>query len=482
MNTRSVFHLISYLIYMIAGAIGLSALVGLAYGDSPDVVLRMFTSAFLAGGLGAALGFFTRGPVDLSRKDGFAVVTLGWLVLAHVGAIPYLLTGSITHPVDAFFETMSGFTTTGSTIITDIEILPRSIIFWRSLTQWLGGMGVLVLCVAILPFLGVGGMQLYRAEMPGPSKDRLTPRIANTAKLLYGVYVLITFLETAALMAVGLTFFDAINHAFTTMPGGGFSPYNTSIAHYESPAVRLVIAFFMFVAGTNFALHFRALRGDIMSYFRSTEWRIYLGIMVVATLLISADIVINRDFAIGDSLVAAVFQVATILTTTGFATEDYDLWPLFSKTLLFILLFSGGCAGSTSGGIKLLRTLVVFKECARQVRLFLQPQAVLKVRMDGQSVSAPVVSAIVGFYLSYAFIFIFASLLMTLFTPDLKSAASAVIACMSNVGPGFGIVGPAENFADVLMPGKILLSFCMLLGRLELFTVLVMFSPSFWKR
>jgi trk system potassium uptake protein TrkH len=482
MNPRSVFHLISYLIYMIAGAIGLSALVGLVYGDPREIVLRMFASSLLAGTLGGALGFFTRGPVDLSRKDGFAIVTLGWLVVAHIGAIPYLLTGAIPHPVDAFFETISGFTTTGSTILNDIEALPRGVIFWRSLTQWLGGMGVLLLCVAILPFLGVGGMQLYRAEMPGPSKDRLTPRIANTAKLLYGVYVLITLIETLALMAAGMTFYNAINHALCTMSTGGFSPHNDSIAHYQSPAIHLIISFFMLLGGINFALHFRALRGDFKAYWRSTEVKLYLGIIIFATVLITADLMAHMRNSLGESALAAFFQVISILTTTGFATEDFDLWPLFSRTLLFILLFSGGCAGSTAGGIKILRTLVVFKECARQVRLFMQPQAVLKVRMDGQSVNPAIVSSIVSFYICYFFLFGFFTLVISLFSEDLLTAGSAVIACISNVGPGFAMVGATENFAHFSEIPKILLSFCMLLGRLELFTVLVMFSPSFWKR
>ncbi len=483
MNFRSVFHLISYLILFLSGAIALSGLAGWGWGDDGAVVAKMLLSALIVLFPGLLTLWLTRGASDLSRKDGFAIVTLGWLILAHAGALPYLITGVIPNPVDALFETMSGFTTTGSTIITDIEILPRGVIFWRSMTQWMGGMGVLLMCVAILPFLGVGGMQLYRAEMPGPSKDRLTPRIANTAKLLYGVYVLLTFLETVALMFAGMTFFDAINHAFTTMPGGGFSPYNASIAHFDSPAIHLIITFFMIAAGMNFSLHYRALRGDFKSYWRSTEWKVYVSIIFVATACIFLDLIFNGIFTEwGQALQASVFQVCTILTTTGYATEDYDLWPLFSKTLLFILLFSGSCAGSTSGGIKLMRTLVVLKECGRQIRLFMQPQAVLKIRMGQQTVQSNIVSAISAFYLCFFMIFIVFTLLMTLFTPDLQTAASSVIACMSNVGPGFSAVGPTANFASIPWPGKILLSFAMLLGRLELFTVLVLFSPGFWKK
>ncbi|MCH8513063.1 MAG: TrkH family potassium uptake protein [Kiritimatiellae bacterium] len=482
MNSRSVFHLISYLVLFLSGAIALSGLAGWGWGDDGAVVVRMLLSAVLVF-LPALLTLLrTRGASELSRKDGFAIVTLGWLVLAHAGALPYLMTGAIPNPVDALFETMSGFTTTGSTILTDIEILPRGVIFWRSMTQWMGGMGVLLLCVAILPFLGVGGMQLYRAEMPGPSKDRLTPRIANTAKLLWGVYVLLTLLETGALMLAGMNFFDAINHSLCTMATGGFSPHNASIAHFDSPAISMIISFFMLLAGINFALHYRALRGDVKSYWRSAEVRLFLGIIAVSTLLISVDLILNMGIGTGESLLAAIFQVISIITTTGFATEDYDLWPLFSKTLLFLLLFSGGCAGSTAGGIKIMRTLVVLKECGRQIRLFLQPQAVLKIRLGQQTVQANIVSSISAFYVCFFMLFIILTLMMTLFTDDLQTAASSVIACMGNVGPGFGAVGPTSNFADIAGVGKILLSFAMLLGRLELFTVLVLFSPGFWKK
>ena len=482
MNLRAVFHLISYLVVFIAGAIGLSALVGLAYGDPAAVVIQMATAAGIGGLLGLLLGLLTRGPVDLTRKDGFAIVTLGWVVVAHVGALPYLLTGAIPQPVDAFFETISGFTTTGSTILNNIEALPRGILFWRSATQWLGGMGVLLLCVAILPFLGVGGMQLYRAEMPGPSKDRLTPRIANTAKLLYGVYVLLTALQTTALMLAGMTFYDAINHAFCTLSSGGFSTYNDSIAHFDSPAIHLIITVFMLLAGVNFALHFRWLRGNFRALARSTELRFYLGLIAAATLVITLNLQFFTERPVAASALDAVFQVTSIITTTGFATADFDQWPLLAKTLIFCLLFVGGCAGSTAGGMKIMRLLIVIKEGFRQIRLFMQPQAVLKVRLNEQSVPPPIVAAICAFFSTFLLLFCVFTLLMTLFLPDLQSAASAVIACLGNVGPGFGSVGATENFHQIAGPGKILLSFCMLLGRLELFTVLVLFSPGFWKK
>ncbi len=482
MNSRGVCQLLSYLVAFIGAAIGVSALVGWGCGDGAEALAGMARAAGFCLLLGAAGVMLARGRVDLTRKDGFAIVTFGWLVVGNVGALPYLFTGTIPHPVDAVFETISGFTTTGSTILADIEVLPRGIVFWRSLTQWLGGMGVVLLCVAILPFLGVGGMQIYRAEMPGPSKDRLTPRIANTAKLLYGVYVLLTVLQVLALRLAGMGWYDAVNHSFCTLSGGGFSPYNSSIAYYDSRVIHVIIAVFMILGGTNFTLHYRCLRGDPGAYLRSSEMRLYLGVVVVAVALIATDLGLHAGYRPGPALVDGFFQVSTVLTTTGFATADYDQWPLLSKTLLFLLLFSGACAGSTSGGIKIMRTLVVCKECARQVKLFLQPHAVLKVRMGHQSVPAPIVASIAAFFLCYLLLYILFTVLMTLFLPDLVSAASAVVACMSNVGPGFNLVGPARNFAEVALGGKVLLSACMVLGRLELFTVLVLFSPRFWKR
>jgi len=482
MNFRSVFHLIAYVVIFMSVAIAAAALVGLGCGDAGVDIRNMFASAGIVLALGVLMLVPTRGKVDLTRKDGFAIVTFGWLVIGLVGAIPYLMTGAIPSPVDAVFETLSGFTTTGSTVVTDIEILPRSIVFWRSLTQWLGGMGVVLLCVAILPFLGVGGMQIYRAEMPGPSKDRLTPRIANTAKLLYGVYVLLTGLQILALRIAGMNLFDAVNHSFCTLSSGGFSPYNASIAHFPSPAIHLILAFFMIVAGANFTLHYRFLRGDGLAYFRSSEMRAYLLVVLGCTGIIAWNLCSQRGLALGQSLVDSLFQVSTIITTTGFATADYDQWPLLSKTILFALLFSGACAGSTSGGLKIVRVVVVVKECLRQLKLFMQPHAVLKVRMGPQTVPATVVSAILGFFLFYLLLFLLCTLIMTLFLPDLTSAASAVIACISNVGPGFNLVGPTRNFAAIADGGKILLTFCMLLGRLELFTVLVLFSPRFWRK
>jgi trk system potassium uptake protein len=483
MNSRSVFHLVSYLIMFVSLAMGSAALVAWVYGDGWMVISQILSAAGISLLIGGGLCFFTRGPVNLSRKDGFAIVSFGWICVGLVGALPYLMTGAIPNPADALFETISGFTTTGSTILTDIEALPRGIIFWRSLTQWLGGMGVLLLCVAILPFLGVGGMQIYRAEMPGPSKDRLTPRIGNTAKLLYGVYLLLTVVQILMLMLAGMTFFDAVNHTFCTVSTGGFSPYNASLAAFDSTWIHSIVIVFMTLAGINFALHFQFLRGKFGVYRHSSETKFYIGVMAAAALFMTWDLWLNQsDDPTGIQFRDAVFQVVSITTTTGFATADYDLWPLFSKAIIFMLLFSGGCAGSTAGGLKMMRSLVLFKEVFRQIKLYMQPQAVLKVRLDRQSVSPNIVSGITAFSLCYLLLVVFFSLLMTFYLPDFASASSAAISCLGNVGPGFAALGPTRNYAAIADSGKLILSLCMLLGRLELFTILVMFSPGFWKR
>lgn len=482
MNTRCVFHLISYLVLFISLAMGICALVARGCGDGGFVIAQFLRSAAIGLLIGGLLHLFTRGRVDLSRKDGFAIVVFGWLAVGLVGCLPYLLTAAIPSPVDAFFETLSGFTTTGSTILADIETLPRAVVFWRSLTQWLGGMGVLLLCVAILPFLGVGGMQIYRAEMPGPSKDRLTPRIGTTAKLLYGVYVLMTVAQVLLLRVAGMGFFDAVNHTFCTVSTGGFSPYNASIAAYDSSWIHGVLIVFMILAGINFSLHYRVLNGKFRAYAASSETRFYLVLLLGASLLITVDLMRAMDGPLGLRFRDALFQVVSITTTTGFATADYDLWPLFSKALIFALLFSGGCAGSTAGGLKVMRSLVLVKEVGRQLKLFMQPHAVLKVRLDRQSVSPNIVSGITAFTFCYLLLITLFTLLMTFYLPDMSSAASAAISCLSNVGPGFSALGPTRNYAAIADGGKLLLAFCMLLGRLELFTVLVLFTPGFWKK
>ncbi|MDT8443385.1 MAG: TrkH family potassium uptake protein [Desulfuromonadales bacterium] len=450
------------------------------YGDG--AASAFILSSVISAACGGLLFNLFRSESDLSVREGFAVVTFGWTLFALFGALPFVLSGAIPSYLDAFFETMSGFTTTGSTILTDIEVLPPSVLLWRSLTQWLGGMGIIVLSLAILPMLGVGGMQLFKAEVPGPTTDRLKPRIQDTAKLLWGVYVLLTGVEILLLMAGGMSFFDSLNHSFTTMATGGFSTRNASIAAYGSAYIEWVITLFMFLAGINFSLHYLALRGKIGDFIRNEELRFYSGLVLFGTISIT---LLNMgstypDFL--DNLRFSAFQVVSIMTTTGFGTADYELWPVLCQYLLVFAMFIGGCAGSTGGGMKVARILLLFKHAHVQVFRLIHPRAVRLVKLGARPVDKEVMQSILGFFALYLGVFVAASFIMAGVGMDLPSAGASVIATLSNIGPGLGSVGPVDNFAHVPAFGKLVLAFCMLLGRLELFTVLVLVFPSFWRK
>ena len=433
--------------------------------------------------VGGILFLFCKSPKELSLREGFAVVTFGWTVFAVFGALPYLISGAIPSPLDAIFETMSGFTTTGSTILQDIEGMPQSLLFWRSLTHWLGGMGIIVLSLAILPMLGVGGMQLFKAEVPGPTADRLKPRIQDTAKMLWGVYFLLTMVETVMLMFGGMSLFDALCHSFATLATGGFSTKNASIAAFDSSYIDTVITLFMILAGINFALHFQVLRGRAGDFFRSEELRVYLGLILVATLIV---VIFNWSsetyLYFGENIRFSIFQVSSIMTTTGFGTADFELWPVVAQYILVLLMFVGGCAGSTGGGMKVARILLLFKHAQVQVFRLIHPRAIRLVKLGNRPVDKEVLQAILGFFALFIGVFVVGSLLVAASGMDLVSAGGAVIACLANIGPGLGSVGPADNFAHVPAFGKSVLIVCMLMGRLELFTVLVLFFPSFWRK
>ncbi len=482
MKFRPVFHLISYLMVVTGLAIWLCAGVGFHFNDpAPAIHALLYGGAVgvLAGMLIAAL---TRGPIALSRRDGFGVVSFGWLAVALVGSIPYLLSGVIADPVAALFETVSGFTTTGASVLGNLESVPKGILFWRAMTQWFGGMGVLVLCVAILPFLGVGGMQLYRAEMPGPSKDRLTPRIATTAKLLWGLYALMSLAQTLLLMAGGMDWFDACCHTFATMSTGGFSTRTSSVAAFDSLYIDIVITAFMFLAGANFALHFRALRGAPGVFQKDPEFRIYTLIWLASCLFMSVNLWMTGTEQAGGALRHGFFQGTSILTTTGFATRDFNLWPQASRLLLVLLMFVGGCGGSTAGGIKAARFFVVFKHIGRELGRVMHPQSVARIKLGKTALDEGLIANIVTFVMIFFSVFAVMSFMMTFYTPDLVTATSAVVASLGNIGPGLGAVGAAETYAFIPSPGKLMLIVCMLLGRLELYTVLVLFMPSFWRK
>ncbi|GAB4183573.1 MAG: TrkH family potassium uptake protein [Calditrichia bacterium] len=443
----------------------------------------LLESSALAIIVGSILFFATKKRhTDLSIRDGYLVVTGAWLSLAFFGAFPYYLTGAIPSFTDAFFESMSGFTTTGSTILTDIEIMPKSLLFWRSFSQWIGGMGIIVLSIAILPLLRIGGMQLFKAEVPGPTTDKLTPRISQTAKLLWLVYFGITIAEILLLWVGPMNLFDAVCHGFTTMATGGFSTKNASIGGYNSAYVEYVVTFFMLVAGINFTLHYYALTGKISNYWKDNESRTYLMTILVFTIIIMfSNFVAHHYDSVADAFRYAVFQVVSIITTTGYGSADYETWTPLAQKLLLILMFIGGSAGSTGGGMKVIRIIVVIKQGFIELRKILHPNAVLQLRIGKKVVHKDIVSAVMGFFILYMALFTLISISLSFFHIDMMTAISASATCLSNVGPGFGLIGPTENFAFMPAVAKWILSLAMILGRLEIYTILVIFTKHFWK-
>ncbi len=480
MNRVLTLRILGALLLFLAGALLLPIPFSLFYGDGASMAFLLASAASLL--VGGALYLGCRSQQEMSIREGFAVVTFGWTFFALFGALPFVFSGAIPSPIDAFFETMSGFTTTGSTILTDIEAMPPSLLLWRSMTQWLGGMGIIVLSLAILPMLGVGGMQLFKAEVPGPTTDRLKPRIQDTAKLLWGVYLLLTMVEIMLLMAGKMGFFDALNHSLTTMATGGFSTRNASIAAFDSAYIDAVITLFMFLAGVNFSLHYLGLRGRFMDYVRNEEFRFYLALTVGGIALLTLLNMTDIYASFWDNLRYSSFQMISIMTTTGFGTADYELWPVLCQYLLVMAMFVGGCAGSTGGGMKVARMLLLAKHAQVQLFRLIHPRAVRLVKLGERPVDKEVMQSILGFFALYMAVFVIASFIMAATGMDLMSAGGSVIATLSNIGPGIGSVGPVDNFAHVPAFGKITLSFCMLLGRLELFTVLVLVFPSFWRK
>jgi len=417
----------------------------------------------------------------ISKRDGYLIVSLAWVIISIFGALPFYLSGTIPSYTNAFFETISGFTTTGATIITDIEAMPKGLLFWRSMTHWIGGMGIIVLSLAILPFLGIGGMQLFIAEVPGPTPDKLHPRITQTAKRLWGIYVLLTIIETGLLMLGGMNLFEGLCHAFGTMATGGFSTRNTSIADF-SPYIQYVITVFMILAGTNFTLHYIALHGKIKDVWKNEEYRYYIFTILIATVIITTTLFFTHQEGVEKSFRDSIFTVVSILTTTGFVTADYLIWPGVLWFLIFMLMFVGGSAGSTGGGIKVVRQLLLFKNSLLELKRLMHPQAVLPVRMNDRPVSQDIIFNVLAFFLIYMIIFAIGTFVMSFLGLDFESAIGSTAATLGNIGPGIGSVGPVGNFAHIPIIGKWFLSFLMLLGRLELFTVLILLSPAFWKR
>ncbi len=493
LNYKIIFHLMGLLLLCNGGFMLVAALVSALYKDG--VTMEITLSGFLILLLGVLLMYSTRGHKrELKKREGYMVVTFGWVFMSLSGTFPYIFTQSIPDFTNAFFETMSGYTTTGATVLTDIESLPQGILFWRSLTHWIGGMGIIVLAVAILPLLGIGGNQLFAAESPGPSTDKLHPRITDTAKRLWLIYVGYTLAETLLLWVAGMGLFDAVNHAMSTLSTGGFSTKNASIAYWnDQPAVQYIIMLFMFLAGMNFVLSYFVFKGRVQKILQNQEFGAYAWAILFFFVLVGLGIYFMAD--IQQSAVAhpmvwgetesvirhALFQVLAVITTTGFVTADFTSWGSFLTMVFFGLMFLGGSAGSTAGGIKVVRHLIMIKNGLLEFKRTLHPHAIIPLRYNDKTVSEHAVYNVLGFFILYMLVFSVGSLVLGFLGLDLQSALGGAVSSLGNVGPALGSLGPVNNYSKLPLVSKLWCSFLMLLGRLELFTVLILLTPAFWR-
>lgn len=480
------FKLIGSILGLLMSLSGFFMLIGLPfafYFEEDAYPLFISGISALVIGVGFWYGFRRNLHVnELTSREGYLVVALGWVAMAAVGMFPYLASGSIENVTDAFFETMSGLTTTGASVLTDIESVPRNILFWRSLTQWIGGMGIIVLTVALLPLIGVGGMQMFIAEAPGISYDKIKPRIRDTALRLWGIYVGLTLLETVLLMFGGMTFFDALNHGLTTMATGGFSVYNASMVQ-QSAYVQYIVLIFMFFAGVNFSLTYFGLKGKFARVWNDEEFKAYVTTLFMFIVITTLGIYLLTD---QDSFEKAfrdgAFQVVSVITTTGFVSADYTSWAPLLTVLFFFFMFLGGSAGSTAGGVKIVRHVVLLKNSLLEMKRLLHPNAIIPVRLNNKALSDKVTFNVLAFIMIYITVFVLSSIMVGFTGLDLETTIGAVATSLGNIGPGFGQVGPYDNFAGLPFITKWILSFLMLLGRLELFTVLILFTPYFWRK
>jgi trk system potassium uptake protein TrkH len=482
MRWRFILNIIGILTFFFGLTMIFPLIVGIIYRDQSVVPLLKSMAITVVAGLILYLIFREAKAAVVSQREGMAIVALGWTAVGLFGAIPfYLGDGSFTF-TDAFFESVSGFTTTGASVFTNIEAVSKGLLFWRSFIQWLGGMGIIVLSLAILPFLGVGGMQLYKAEVPSPVPDKLKPRIRDTAMILWKVYALISLAQVILLMLGGMDLYDALCHTFTTMPTGGFSTKNASIAHYDSVYFDCVFIFFMLMAGINFSLHYQMLRGKPLAFWRDSECRFFWGAVVLLTLAVSLNVFGSVYKSIGEALRYGAFQVVSIVTTTGYATADYELWPAMSRLILLLCMFLGASAGSTGGGMKCLRIMLCFKYCYKELFVLIHPRAVSHIKIGGKTVPDDVMRSVLGFMALYVGLFALCAVLLAGMGVDFITSFGAVAATIGNIGPGFAMVGPVENYAMIPTLGKWLLIWCMLLGRLEIYTVIILMVPEFWRK
>ncbi len=493
LNYKIIFHFLGLLLLFNGGFMLLSALVSLIYKDG--VTFQIFLAGIIILLVGVVSMVFTRRhKKEINKREGYIVVSFGWVIMSLSGTLPYVLTESIPSFTNAFFETMSGYTTTGASILNDIEAVPKGILFWRSLTHWIGGMGIIVLAIAILPLLGIGGMQLFAAEAPGPSADKLHPRITDTAKRLWLIYFGYTAAETLLLSVAGMSFFDAINHSLCTLSTGGFSTKNASIAYWNGqPVIQYIIILFMFLAGTNFVLSYFAFKGRIQKVIHDEEFKLYFKFIAIFTIIAAVIIYFRADISKSSIVHPMVwgeaesafrhglFQVLSVITTTGFVTADYTLWTPFLVVLFFGLMFLGGSAGSTSGGVKVVRHLILIKNSFLEFKRTLHPNAIIPVRYNNKAINRFIVFNVLAFFILYMLSFIIGALVFSMFEIDFKSAIGLSASTLGNVGPALGDFGPVNNYAALPPLAQWWACFLMLIGRLELFTVLILFTPFFWR-
>lgn len=479
-NYRVIFYLLGFLVMIEGVFILLCAPVSAYYGDSDFGSILLSGLITIVVGLASWLGNRNT-EKSIGKRDGYIIVSLAWVVFSLFGSLPFVLSGHIPSITDAYFETMSGFTTTGASILNDIESLSHGLLFWRSLTQWLGGMGIIVMSIAILPLLGIGGMQLFIAEVPGPTPDKLHPRIKETAQRLWGIYIIFTIIEVILLLFGEMGIYDAVCHSFTTMATGGYSTNQTSLIE-ASPYTQYVVTIFMFIAGTNFTLSYFALHLDFKKVWQNEEFRSYLFFTLGFGIVIALGLYfIGQQRGFESCFRDSIFQVVSIITTTGFATADYEAWPYLLLMLTFVLMFFGGSAGSTGGGIKIMRIVLLIKNGFFELKRLVHPNAVIPVRFNGHGVSPQILSNVLAFVMFYIFIVVIGIVVMATMNYDIETCFGAVAATLGNIGPGIGEVGPMDNFAHIPAFGKWFLSFLMLVGRLEIFTVFILFSRNFWQ-
>lgn len=480
-NARPILNVIGVLL-MIIGILMWTGMPFSWYFQSGDAT-ALFNAGLVTSIIGLFLWQFKWGKKNaIGKREGYLIVALGWGAMVSFGMLPYLFSDTFSTFTDAFFETMSGMTTTGASVLTDIEKVPKGILYWRSMTQWIGGMGIIVLTVAIFPILGFGGIELFAAEAPGPTSDKIHPRIQETAKRLWLLYVGLTFVLMLILYFAGMTFYDAINHALTTMSTGGFSTKNASMAAYDSPIIQYPIILFMLIGGMNYSIIYLHLKGKWKSIWRNDEFKAYLSLVAFLTVVVSLSVHYLTGIGLEKAFRDSAFQIVSLITTTGFVSADYTTWGPSLTFLCFILMFSGASAGSTSGGIKIIRHLVYFKNSYLEFKRILHPRAIIPLKFNGQVIRTRIFTHIYVFLMLYLMLFVLGSMIVSMMGLDFITAVGAVATSLGNVGPGLGKVGPVDNFAWLPDHVKVFLAFLMLLGRLELFTILVLFTPYFWRR